>query len=231
LEGAAIVLEASGLAKSYPLTAETVAALSGVSLELRAGEVVALVGASGAGKSTLLCLLGCLDRPSAGTVRLMGQPVENLSERDLAGLRRKNIGFVFQDAFLIPTLTALENTGLPLAFAPDGKGDPLAPAQALEKVGLAGKEGRYPAELSGGERQRVAIARALVHHPALLLADEPTGNLDSENGRKIFALFLDLAARHGICTLVATHNEELAKMASRRVRLRDGLIVSNGGPP
>ena len=230
MESAAIVLQASGLAKSYPLSAETVAALSGVSLELRAGEVVALVGASGAGKSTLLSLLGCLDRPSAGTVRLLGRPVENLSEHDLAGLRRKNIGFVFQEAFLIPTLTALENAGLPLAFAPSAQVDAQAPALALAQVGLAGKEARYPGELSGGERQRVAIARALVHRPAVLLADEPTGNLDSENGRKIFALFLDLAARHGICTLVATHNEELAKMASRRVHLLDGRIVNGTAP-
>ena len=230
MESAGIVLEASGLAKRYTLAAETVAALAGVSLQLRAGEVVALVGASGSGKSTLLSLLGCLDRPSAGTVRVMGKVVDGLSEHDLAGLRRSSIGFVFQESFLIPTLTALENTGLPLAFGDDPKANRSAPAQALERVGLAGKESRYPGELSGGERQRVAIARALVHRPALLLADEPTGNLDSENGRKIFALFLDLAARHGICTLVATHNAELAKMASRRVHLRDGRVVNGTAP-
>ncbi len=230
MESAALVLQASGLTKTYPLAVETVAALSGVDLELRAGEVVALVGASGSGKSTLLSLLGCLDRPTAGTVRVMGQAIDGLSEHDLAGLRRRSIGFIFQESFLIPTLTALENIGLPLAFGESSEVDSAAPAQALEKVGLAGKETRYPAELSGGERQRVAIARALVHRPALLLADEPTGNLDSENGRRIFSLFLDLAARHGICTLVATHNEELAKMASRIVHLRDGRILNGVAP-
>ncbi|HEU5180271.1 MAG TPA: ABC transporter ATP-binding protein [Candidatus Polarisedimenticolia bacterium] len=228
MESAAVVLQAIGLTKSYPLASETVAALSGVDLELRAGEVVALVGASGSGKSTLLSLLGCLDRPTAGTIRVTGKTIDGLSEHDLAGLRRRSIGFVFQESFLIPTLTALENTGLPLAFGESSQVDRSAPAQALEKVGLTGKESRYPGELSGGERQRVAIARALVHRPALLLADEPTGNLDSGNGRKIFALFLDLAARHGICTLVATHNEELARMASRIVHLRDGRILNGG---
>jgi len=192
--------------------------------------MVALVGSSGSGKTTLLNLLGCLDRPTEGVILLAGQEVQDLPERRLAEVRRKQVGFVFQDAALIPTLTALENVGLPFAFDRwSGHHAPI-PAQMLALVGLADKERRYPDELSGGERQRVAIARALVHRPALLLADEPTGNLDSENGRKIFALFRELVAKHRVCTLVATHNEELARMADRSVHLRDGQIVEGAGP-
>jgi len=221
------VVELLGLKKSFPLAAETVEALRGVDLEIRAGELVALVGASGAGKTTLLSLLGCLDRPSEGVIRLQGREVQALPERELTDVRRRKIGFVFQEASLIPTLTALENVGLPLSFesrSPEAAG---APALVLARVGLAEKAGRYPEELSGGERQRVAIARALVRHPMLLLADEPTGNLDSENGRKIFGLFRELVATQGLCALVATHNEELAGLADRKVHLRDGRIVKD----
>ncbi len=223
------MVEVSGLRKSFPLAAETVEALQGVDLVLQAGELVALVGASGSGKTTLLSLLGCLDRPSHGVIRLLGSEVQDLGERELTEVRRKRIGFVFQDASLIPTLTALENVALPLSFEKRSGSDPSAPERMLAQVGLADKAGRYPAELSGGERQRVAIARALVQRPALLLADEPTGNLDSENGRKIFDLFRELVADHRLCALVATHNEELARRADRKIHLRDGRIVDGAG--
>ena len=218
------LVEAIGLRKAYPLPAETVEAIRGVDLSLAPGEFAALVGASGAGKTTLLNLLGCLDRPTAGAVRIQGTEVQDLAERDLTGIRGRKIGFVFQDSCLVPTLTAVENVGLPLAFGapPD---DGLAPLAALELVDLAGKARRYPDELSGGERQRVAIARAIVRRPALLLADEPTGNLDFDNGRKIFRLFRDLAAASRLAVLVATHNLELAAMADRVIRLRDGRLV------
>jgi putative ABC transport system ATP-binding protein len=222
------ILEARGVARTYPLTAEKVEALRGVDVTLAPGELVALVGASGSGKTTLLNLLGCLDRPDAGTVRVQGTEVHDLSEHQLTGLRRKAIGFVFQEAYLIPTLTALENVGLPLAFD-RGRIPHTAPSEALGRVGLADKTRRYPNELSGGERQRVAIARAIVHQPVLLLADEPTGNLDSENGRRIFALFRDLVSKGDLSALVATHNRELAALTDRRIYLKDGRIVQGEG--
>ena len=219
------MVEIRSVKKCYPLASETVEALRGVSLVLRAGEMVALVGSSGSGKTTLLNLLGCLDRPTEGVILLEGQEVQDLGERRLAEVRRKQVGFVFQDAALIPTITALENVGLPFSFDRwTGERNGI-PAQMLALVGMADKGSRYPEELSGGERQRVAIARALVHRPSLLLADEPTGNLDSENGRRIFALFRDLVQKHRLCALVATHNEELAGLADRRVHLRDGQLV------
>ncbi|HEV8375540.1 MAG TPA: ABC transporter ATP-binding protein, partial [Candidatus Polarisedimenticolia bacterium] len=197
-----------------------------VDLVLHPAEVVALVGASGSGKTTLLNLVGCLDRPSAGVIRLHGREIQDLGEKELTKIRRKQIGFVFQDASLIPTITALENVGLPLSFHRSSGPGSRQPEQVLSQVGLADKAGRYPSELSGGERQRIAIARALVHGPSLLLADEPTGNLDSENGRKIFSLFRQLVSTHRLCTLVATHNEELASMADRKIHLRDGQVVN-----
>ena len=221
------ILEACGIARTYPLTAEKVEALRGVDVTLAPGELVALVGASGSGKTTLLNLLGCLDRPTAGTVRIQGTEVQDLSERQLTGFRRRAIGFVFQEAYLIPTLTAVENVGLPLSFDPD-RIKPSAPAEALSRVGLGEKTRRYPSELSGGERQRVAIARAIVHQPVLILADEPTGNLDSENGRRIFALFRELVSKGDLSALVATHNQELAAMTDRRIYLKDGRIVQKG---
>ncbi len=227
-DGRGRVVEAVALRKSYPLPAETVEAIRGVDLALDAGELVALVGASGAGKTTLLNLLGCLDRPTGGVVRILGSEVQDLPERDLTGIRRRRIGFVFQDSSLIPTLTALENVGLPLAFGRPSD-DALDPRNALGLVGLSGKERRYPDELSGGERQRVAIARAIVHRPALLLADERTGNLDFENGRRIFGLFRDLVAGSRLTVLVATHNLELASLAERAILLRDGRLAVDGG--
>jgi putative ABC transport system ATP-binding protein len=205
-----------------------VEALRGVSLAIYPGELVALVGSSGAGKTTLLNLVGCLDRPSSGSIRLEGEEIQNLGSRQLAQVRRRKIGFVFQDAALIPTITALENVGLPLSFDRDGRASAGVPKTMLEQVGLSGKEGRFPAELSGGERQRVAIARALVHRPSLLLADEPTGNLDSENGRKIYSLFRELVSSRRLSALVATHNEELAGAADRRIHLLDGRVVEGG---
>jgi putative ABC transport system ATP-binding protein len=223
------VIETQRLTKSYALAAETVEALKGVNLIVHPGEMVALVGSSGSGKTTLLNLLGCLDRPTAGVIRLGGAEVQNLPERDLAEIRRKQIGFVFQDSALIPTLTVLENVGLPLSFGDAGPAQKDIPARMLEMVGLHDKARRYPAQLSGGERQRVAIARALVQRPALILADEPTGNLDSDNGRKIFSLLRELVVKHRLCALVATHNEELSTLADRKIHLRDGILLNGAG--
>ena len=223
------IVEARGVTRVYSLAAERVEALRGIDLDLGEGELVALVGASGSGKTTLLNLLGGLDHPTSGTVRLRGVEVQSLPERDLARLRRREIGFVFQEALLIPTLTALENVGLPLSFERD-RAAAASPADALARVGLADKARRYPQELSGGERQRVAIARAIVHRPVLLLADEPTGNLDSENGRRIFALFRELVTSGGLSALVATHNLELATLTDRRIRMKDGRILPEAAP-
>jgi ABC-type lipoprotein export system ATPase subunit len=223
------VVEVTGLARTFALPAERVEALRGVDLAIGAGELVALAGASGSGKTTLLNLLGCLDRPTAGTIRILGEEVQSLSEAGLTGIRRNRIGFVFQDAALIPTLTAIENVGLPLAFG-GGPANGASPGEALRRVGLEGLERRFPDQLSGGENQRVAIARAIVHRPALLLADEPTGNLDSENGRRIFALFRELVAGGGMAALIATHNLELARIADRVLLLQDGRLIPGKAP-
>jgi putative ABC transport system ATP-binding protein len=207
-----------------------VEALRGVTISIHPGELVALVGSSGAGKTTLLNLVGCLDRPTSGSIRLEGEEIQNLGAKQLSQVRRRKIGFVFQDAALIPTITALENVGLPLSFDRKGRASEGVPESMLEQVGLSGKGGRFPSQLSGGERQRVAIARALVHRPSLLLADEPTGNLDSENGRKIYSLFRELVTTRRLSALVATHNEEMAGAANRRIHLLDGRIVEGGVP-
>jgi putative ABC transport system ATP-binding protein len=218
------------VARVYPRGPREVAALAGVSLDVREGEKLAIMGPSGSGKTTLLSILGCLDRPTRGEHLFDGRRVEGLSDDELSRLRNRAIGFVFQAFHLIPQLTVAENVETPLLYAGapprEWRGRALA---ALERVGLAERADHRPGELSGGEAQRTAIARALVTEPRLLLADEPTGNLDSATGDEIAALLDELHAR-GRTIVLVTHNEALARRAERLVRLRDGRIEAEERP-
>lgn len=200
--------------------------LRGISLDIEAGETVALVGPSGSGKSSLLMVLGGLERPTAGRVLIDAQDLGALDEDGLARLRRDRIGIVFQSFHLIPTMTALENVALPLELG--GRGDAFAAAgQGLVAVGLGHRLEHYPAQLSGGEQQRVAIARAFIAGPRLLLADEPTGNLDAATGSLVIDCLFEERDRHGTTLLLITHDEDLAQRCARRIRLADGAIVED----
>jgi putative ABC transport system ATP-binding protein len=212
--------------KLVPLGREIITILRGVSFDLFPGEMVALMGPSGSGKSTLLGIVSGLDRPTRGEVLLDGTEIGNLSERSLASVRAKKVGMVFQSYNLIPTLTALENVQLPL-FVPGRNGHNTGRARdLLADVGLGHRLSHRPSQLSGGEQQRVAVARALVTDPSLLVADEPTGNLDSETGTALMDLLLELRARLHTTILVATHNDAVAARADRILRLRDGQLVA-----
>jgi putative ABC transport system ATP-binding protein len=200
--------------------------LKGISLTIPAGQFVAIVGASGSGKSTLLGLLAGLDSPSTGEIWLDGVPIHNLAEAQLAAVRGRKIGFVFQSYQLIPTLTALENVLLPFELNSAGSGLKKA-RELLQSVGLAERMDHYPVQLSGGEQQRVAIARAFVVEPPIIMADEPTGNLDSTNGRMILDLLLDHNRRAGTTLVLVTHDPEVASTADRKIVLRDGRIVED----
>jgi ABC-type lipoprotein export system ATPase subunit len=216
-----LVLRATALTKVYPRGREQVRALDGVSFEIHQGQFVAVVGPSGAGKSTLLNLVGCMDAPTSGTLELMGSAVHNLGERERTRLRRDQIGFVFQHFGLLPTLTVAENVALPAFFAGRRKGARVD--ELLAQVGLDHRRDHRPNELSGGEMQRAAIARALINSPSLLLADEPTGNLDSTSGRVVIDLFQKLHA-DGLTIVVVTHNPLLAAAAQRQIQLADGRL-------
>ena len=219
------VLVARDLRKDYPVGGETVHALRGVSLSVGRGEHVAIVGPSGSGKSTLLQLLGGIDTPSAGSVEVLGTRLERLSDRDLTRLRLLRLGFVFQRFHLLPVLTARENVELPMAEAGVKSAERRARAlELLEYVGLSGRAGHRATQLSGGEMQRVAIARALANRPAVLLADEPTGELDAATGQEILELFRRLN-RDGATLVVVTHDERLAREAGRTVTMLDGRIA------
>jgi putative ABC transport system ATP-binding protein len=218
------IIRARGLTKTYGANGTAVHALRGVDLDVEQGEFVALVGPSGSGKSTLMALLGCLDQPTSGSYALDGEPVEALSGAELAAVRNRKVGFVFQTYNLLPRASVARNVELPLLYAGVPKRERRRRAlELLEQVGIPEKADRLPGELSGGQRQRVAIARALANEPALLLADEPTGALDSKTGGEVLDLFVALHARGNTVVLV-THDPRIAGLASRQVELRDGLV-------
>lgn len=221
------LIEAKGIAKSYRMGQEIIKALVSVDIEVKRGEYVAFMGPSGSGKSTLMNIVGALDTPSSGKYILNGNDVSLMSESDLATVRNKEIGFVFQTFNLLPRYSALENVALPLVYAGYSKKDRLEKARkTLEDVGLGNRADHKPNELSGGQRQRVAIARALVNNPSIILADEPTGNLDSKTSYDIMALFKELNEK-GNTIIMVTHEEDIASYAKRIVRLRDGVIESD----
>ena len=221
------VIRTVDLKKDYVLGAETVHALRGVNVEVERNEFIAIMGPSGSGKSTFMNLIGCLDTASEGEYWLNGQPVSGLSDDELARIRNREIGFVFQTFNLLPRATALHNVELPLVYAGvHSKQRKERAAEMLTKVGLGERMHHRPAELSGGQRQRVAIARALINSPAILLADEPTGNLDSQTGAEIMALFEELFAT-GQTIVLVTHEHDIAEHARRIVTLRDGVIHSD----
>jgi putative ABC transport system ATP-binding protein len=223
----ALVIEIEGVSKLYKMGEEIIHALRGVSLEIRRNEYLAIMGPSGSGKSTLMNMLGCLDTPTAGRYDFNGRNVAHMDDDELADIRNREIGFVFQTFNLLPRSDSLHNVELPLIYAgqpPHARRERAR--QALENVGLGNRIHHRPNELSGGQRQRVAIARALVNNPSIILADEPTGNLDSKTGTEIMELFEHLYAQ-GNTIIVVTHEEDIARHARRIVRLRDGLIESD----
>lgn len=219
------LIEMNNVCKTYDMAGGTVHALDSVSLKISRGEFVAVVGASGSGKSTLMNMLGCLDTPTSGEVKIDGCCVCSMSENELSALRNRQIGFIFQGFNLVPTLTALENVVLPLVYRKMPKKMRMKTAEdAIRSVGLWERRFHKPSQLSGGQQQRVAIARAIAAKPPIILADEPTGNLDSASGRDITDILLDLN-RNGRTVVLITHDERLADMAQRRIRICDGKIV------
>jgi len=223
------ILRTRGLTRQFRSGPKTITVLGDVDLDVARGEFVAIMGPSGSGKSTLLALLAGLDRPSAGSVEIDGEPIEAMSESELAMVRRRKVGFVFQSFHLLANFTATENVMLPVELL--GGASPRQRAQQLlERVGLSGRGHHYPSQLSGGEQQRVALARAFAPDPSVLLADEPTGNLDSANGGIVLDMMLNLRRDHGTTLVLVTHDPALAELADRVVRLRDGRVVEVTGP-
>lgn len=216
------MIVANGITKSF----NGLSVLKGVDLTIQSGELVSIVGSSGAGKTTLLSILGTLDRPEQGELSISGERVNSLNEKQLSAFRNKNIGFIFQFHQLLPEFTALENVCIPAFIAGKGKSESEARASALlERLNLSHRLNHKPSELSGGEQQRVAVARALMNNAPLILADEPSGNLDSKNAGELHQLFFDLRKELGKTFIIVTHNESLAAMADRILVMRDGLIV------
>jgi putative ABC transport system ATP-binding protein len=220
------MIELDNITKVYRMGEVKVYALNGVTISIEQGEMLSIIGASGSGKSTLLNVLGCLDRPTSGSYLLDGRDVSRLNDNRLAELRNKKFGFVFQDFNLLSRASALSNVELPLIYG-GGRGKHAKAMEALERVGLARRAKHKPTELSGGEQQRVAIARALVNNPSLILADEPTGNLDSASTEEIIAIFRQLH-QDGITVVIVTHELEIAEQTRRVIRLHDGKVASDG---
>lgn len=221
------VIEIRGIIRDFQLGQETVHVLKGIDLDIEKGDYVALMGPSGSGKSTLMNLLGCLDTPTAGSYLLNGQDVSKMSDDQLADIRNTEIGFVFQTFNLLPRTTALDNVALPMVYAGASKAERKKRAEeVLTDVGLADRMDHRPNQLSGGQRQRVAVGRALVNKPSIILADEPTGNLDSKTGIEIMTLFDEIHA-NGNTVILVTHEEEVAEHAHRVIRLRDGMVESD----
>ena len=225
--GSLALLQARDLRKTYRVGDQVVQALDGLDLDIHANEYVALMGPSGSGKSTLMNMLGCLDSPTSGSYVLNGQDVSRLEDDALADIRNREIGFVFQTFNLLPRYTAQENVALPMIYAGVGKADRMKRAEeVLAQVGLADRMDHRPNELSGGQRQRVAVARALVMRPSIILADEPTGNLDTATSLEVMELFADIQ-KAGNTVILVTHEEDIAACAERTVRLRDGRVESD----
>lgn len=225
------IISLKNIRRSYQIGEETIHALSDLSLSIAKNEYVALMGPSGSGKSTLMNIIGCLDTPSSGEYVLNGQSVANMSDNELAAVRNKEIGFVFQTFNLLPRASTLENVALPLVYAGYSKADREKRAlEVLESVGLGNRVKHKPNELSGGQRQRVAVARALVNHPSIILADEPTGNLDSKTSVEIMGLFEEIH-KLGNTVVLVTHEEDIALHAHRIVRLKDGKVESDQANP
>lgn len=220
------VIESLGLTKSYRMGSQQVQALAGVDVQIQQGEFIAVMGPSGSGKSTFMNMLGCLDSPSSGEIRIQGENVTHLSAAELARIRNRYIGFVFQQFNLLPRTTALDNVLLPLLYRKDHDGNNDFASECLRRVGLAERMDHHPSQLSGGQQQRVAIARALVNQPAVVLADEPTGALDTETGLEIMQLFQQLN-QEGKTIVLVTHEPEVAAFASRQLIFRDGRLQSD----
>ena len=228
MESGKPIITMTGITKVYSVGGEEVRALDGANLTIREGEFVSIIGPSGSGKSTLMNIIGCLDVADSGEYILDGQSIEQYSEEELARIRNKKIGFIFQNFNLLSRMSALSNVELPLIYQRMHLSERKEKAQrALDRVGLSDRSSHKPAELSGGQQQRVAIARALATDPAILLADEPTGNLDSKTGEDILALFHELH-RAGDTIVLITHNEEIARQAQRRIRIMDGKVTEVG---
>jgi putative ABC transport system ATP-binding protein len=224
------LLVASNLTRTYTSGEARVTALAGVSFSVEAGDFVALMGPSGCGKSTLLHLCGAMDRASSGSVTLDGRDLAALGDDDLTRVRREQVGFVFQFFNLLPTLTIADNIALPCLLAGTASGEAAARAKALaERVGISHRLDHYPQQVSGGEMQRAAIARALVHKPKLLVADEPTGNLDSDNGARVLGLLSELNREMGVTVMLATHAQDVAAAAKRILRMKDGQLQGASG--
>lgn len=222
-----LVIKIRNITRDFPLGNEVVKVLKGIDLDIERGEYVALMGPSGSGKSTLMNLLGCLDTPTSGTYELNGRDVSNMTDDELAEIRNKEIGFVFQTFNLLPRTTALENVALPMVYAGASKSERTERAkQVLTDVGLADRMDHKPNQLSGGQRQRVAVGRALVNKPSIILADEPTGNLDSKTSLEIMNLFNEIH-KAGNTVILVTHEEDIAENAHRIIRLRDGMVESD----
>ena len=225
----AIAIRLRDIKKIYKMGGQELAALNGINLDIKRGEFAALMGPSGSGKSTLMNILGCLDRPTVGSYELEGKEVAHLSDDELAVMRNKHIGFVFQNFNLLSRISSLENVALPLVYAGVGASERRKRAlQDLEAVGLGDRAGHLPNELSGGQRQRVAIARALVNNPEIIMADEPTGNLDTKSTKEIMEIFQEMHGR-GKTIILVTHEPEIAVCANRQLLVRDGVITRDEG--